>query len=55
MECVKNRREPNANIEAGYNHSIAGIMTTAALHSGERVIFDEARQEVIAGDKIFIY
>ena len=55
MECVRDRREPQANIEAGYNHSIAGIMTTAALHTGERVTFDEERQEVIAGDKIFIY
>jgi predicted dehydrogenase len=55
MESVRERREPHANIEAGYNHSIACIMTTAALHTGQRVTFDEERQEVMAGDKIFVY
>jgi hypothetical protein len=28
-------------------------MTTAALHTGQRVTFDEAKQEVMAGDKVF--
>src|SRR5687767_4684298 len=29
MECVKSRKQPNAPVEAGYQHSIACIMTTA--------------------------
>lgn len=55
MECVRNRKKPNADVMAGYNHSIANIMTTAAMRTGELVTFDEARQEVLAGGKVFKY
>ena len=51
MECVRSRKQPHAPIEAGYNHSIANIMTTAALRTGEFVTFDEEIQEVLAGGK----
>ena len=53
MECVRSRKQPNAPIEAGYNHAIAIIMANAAYRTGERVIFDEATQEVLAGSKPF--
>lgn len=55
MECVRNRQEPNAPIEAGYNHSIAVIMANAAYRTGEKIIFDDKQQEVIAGGKAFKY
>lgn len=55
MECVRERKKPNADIVAGYNHSIACIMCTAAIRTGEKVTFDEARQEVLAGGKVFQY
>ncbi len=55
MECVRSRKQPNAPIEAGYNHSIAVIMTNAAYRTGQRVTFDEKRQEVLSGDKVFTY
>jgi predicted dehydrogenase len=53
MECVRNRKEGNGNIHAAYNHSIANIMTTAALHTGEKTVFNEQTQEVLAGGKVF--
>jgi predicted dehydrogenase len=53
MECVRSRKQPNAPIEAGYNHAIAVIMTNAAYRTGEKVSFDESKQEVIAGGKVF--
>jgi predicted dehydrogenase len=53
MECVRSRKQPNAPIEAGYRHSIAVIMTNAAYRTGEKVVFDESTQEVMAGGKIF--
>lgn len=31
----------NALVEAGYNHSIANIMVTAALRTSQRATFDE--------------
>jgi predicted dehydrogenase len=49
MECVRSRKTPNADIHAAYNHSVAICMTIAALRSGKRVTFDEAKQEVVAG------
>jgi len=55
MECVRNRKQPNAPVEAGYSHSIANIMTTAASHTGLKATFDENTQEVMAGDKVFEY
>ncbi len=55
MECVRSRKQPNAPIEAGYQHSIACIMANAAYRTGERVTFDEKRQEVLAAGKVFKY
>jgi len=55
MECVRSRKQPNASIEAGYNHSIAVIMANAAYRTGEKVTFDEKTQEVMAGKKVFKY
>ena len=51
MECVRSRKQPNAPIEAGYQHSIATIMSNAAYHTGLKVTFDEKTQEVLAGGK----
>jgi predicted dehydrogenase len=53
MECVRSRRQPNAPVEAGYNHSIATIMTNAAVISGQKVTFDDKAQEVMVGGKPF--
>jgi predicted dehydrogenase len=55
MECVRSRKKPNAPVEAGYEHSIACIMTNAAVRTGEKATFDEGKQEVMAGGKIFKY
>jgi len=55
MECVRSRKEPNAPVEAGYSHSIASMMTTAAARTGTKVIFDETKQEIMAGGKPFKY
>jgi predicted dehydrogenase len=54
MECVRNRKETKAPVEAGYAHAIAVIMTNAAARTGTKVTFDEATQEVMAGNKPFI-
>ena len=47
MECVRSRKTPNAHIDAGYSHSVALCMTIAAMHTGQKATFDEARQEVV--------
>lgn len=55
MECVRSRKQPNADVHAGYSHAIAVIMSTAALHTGQKVTFDESNQEVMAGNTVFKY
>jgi hypothetical protein len=55
MECVRSRKKPNADVVAGYNHATACIMCTAALRTGEKASFDETKQEVLAGGKVFQY
>ena len=55
MECVRNRKEPNAPVEAGYSHSIANMMTTAAAHTGLKATFNEDTQEVMVGGRVFKY
>jgi predicted dehydrogenase len=49
MECVRSRRTPHADVTAGYNHSTAICMTIAAMQTGQRVTFDDAKQEVVVG------
>lgn len=47
MECLRSRQAPNADVHAGYDHSVALCMTIAAMHTGKRVTFDDARQDVV--------
>jgi hypothetical protein len=55
MESIRSRKQPNAPVEAGYSHSIATIMTTAAARTGQKATFDEKTQEVMVGGKVFKY
>jgi predicted dehydrogenase len=55
MECVRSRRETNAPVGAAYDHTSACVMATAAIRTKEYVTFDEARQEVMAGGRVFKY
>jgi predicted dehydrogenase len=47
MECVRERKKPNADIRAGYNHSVALCMTIKAMHTGKRVSFNDSKQKVV--------
>ena len=54
MECVRDRKDPHAPVEAGYSHSIALIMSNAALRTGLRATFDEKTRQVLAGGKPWV-
>jgi hypothetical protein len=54
MECVRDRKDPHAPVEAGYSHSIALIMANAALRTGMRATFDEKSRQVLAGGKPWV-
>jgi predicted dehydrogenase len=49
LECVRSRKTTNANIEAGYSHSAALCMTIAAIQTGQRITFDDTKQQVVVG------
>jgi predicted dehydrogenase len=53
MECVRSRKTPNASIHAGYAHSIALCMNVAAIHTGQKVTFDDKTQQVMVGGKVY--
>ena len=56
MQCVRDKNLiTNAPVEVGYNHSIANIMVTAALRTGQKAVFDQKTQQVMAGGKVFKY
>ncbi|OIN59007.1 Gfo/Idh/MocA family protein [Arsenicibacter rosenii] len=52
MECVRSRKEPNAPAKAGFNHSVASIMSTIAYQTGKRVTYDNIKQEILADGKV---
>lgn len=47
MECVRSRKEPNAPARVGFNHSVANIMATKALHTGKRVTWDATKGDIV--------
>jgi predicted dehydrogenase len=55
MDCMRSGKKANADEMAGFNHSIAVIMTNAALRTGDKIVYDEKLQEVLAGGKVFKY
>lgn len=55
MECLRSRKQPNAPVEAGYNHSIATIMTNAAVRTGGKATFDPVSRQVVVNGKPFKY
>ncbi len=54
MECVRDRKDPNAPVEAGYWHTVSLIMANAAMRTGLVGTFDPVKREVLAGGKPFV-
>ena len=53
MECVRNRKDPNASVEAGYYHTVALIMANAAARTGIKATFDPEKRQVMVDGKVF--
>jgi predicted dehydrogenase len=49
LECIRSRKTPNAPIEAGYAHSVAGIMCFKALETGRRQKYDIEKMSIYEG------
>jgi predicted dehydrogenase len=49
LECLRTRKQPNAPIEAGYQHAVACLMADMSWVQGTRMVYDPARRKVEAG------
>jgi predicted dehydrogenase len=47
IECMRSRQQPNAPVEAGFSHAVAGVMSSEALRLGRRMRFDPAKLEML--------
>ncbi len=49
LECVFSRKRPTADIEAGWCHGVACVMTARALSSGKRQVYDTDAEDIREG------
>lgn len=49
LQCLRSREQPNANIEAGYQHAVAVLMAMMSFDSGKRLVYDHAKREIREG------
>ncbi len=46
LQCVRDRKTPNASIDAGYQHAVAVIMATKAFDTGRKQVYDPVAYEI---------
>lgn len=49
LQCLRSRKQPNAPIEAGYQHAVADLMAVMAMDTGRRQIYDPEKREIREG------
>jgi hypothetical protein len=49
LQCLRNRKTPNASIDAGYQHAVACIMAVRAFDTGVRQVYDAEKREIRNG------
>ena len=49
LQCLRNRKTPNASIDAGYQHGVAVIMAMIAYDTGRRQVYDAEKREIREG------
>jgi predicted dehydrogenase len=47
LECIRSRQAPRADVQAGFSHAVAGIMSSEALARGRRMKFDPVKLEIV--------
>jgi predicted dehydrogenase len=46
LQCIRENRQPNAPIEAGYQHAVAVIMAMTSYETGRKTLYDPKRREI---------
>jgi len=49
LQCLRTRKAPNANIEAGHQHAVACLMAMRAFDTGRRQVYDPKKREMRDG------
>lgn len=49
LQCLRSRQKPVAPIEAGYQHSVAVILSDLAYETGRRQVYDHQKREIREG------
>jgi predicted dehydrogenase len=47
LQCVRSRKTPRADVQAGFQHAVAGCMAAESLRTGRAVRFDPSRLEML--------
>jgi predicted dehydrogenase len=47
LECIRSRGTPRADVEAGFAHAVAGIMSAEALKKGRTLRFNVSKLEIV--------
>jgi predicted dehydrogenase len=48
LECIRSRKQPNADIQYGHQHAVATIMAAAALETGRKHLYDVQKRRMRA-------
>ncbi|MBN1420520.1 MAG: hypothetical protein JXP34_17205, partial [Planctomycetes bacterium] len=46
LECIRSRKAPNADMEAGYKQGVAVLLADLAYVTGRKMFFDEAKRMI---------
>ena len=46
VQCIRTRKKPNADIEAGYQHAVACILANEALNENRRMKYDHTTRSI---------
>ena len=46
VQCLRSRKQPNANIDAGEQHAVACILANEALEKNHRMVYDRATRTI---------
>lgn len=49
LQCIRDRKTPNACVEAGYQHGVAALMAVRAYDTGERQVYDAEARKIRKG------
>ncbi|MGC4056028.1 MAG: Gfo/Idh/MocA family oxidoreductase [Paludibaculum sp.] len=47
FECLRSRKEPNANIDRGFAHSVAVILAARSYQEGRRLYWDRRTEQIV--------